>query len=483
MTSKHNLEESMLKKVAIVIVVLALTVSGWFTYTRFSAAKAAQVATASVETAPVERGNLTVTISAIGTVRTNQSASLSWQTSGTVESVNAVEGQAVKDGDMLAQLQQTSLDQDVILAKADLASAQQALEDLYTEAESSKVQAMADIVTYEEAVRDAQYTLDNFSIPSNMSDMDAVQGVAAMKETLDAARIAFEPYKYLSSGNATRKDLLEIYNEAQADYNTSINRLQYEYDLEVAQANLDKARADYEKWKNGPQASDIDSAKAKVAAAEATLALAWIEAPFDGVITLAEPKVGDQVSSGTLAFQIDDMTSMFVDVDVSEIDINQVAVGQDAVVVFDAIPDKEYHGQVAKVALSGEENSDVVNYPVTVQVLDADGAVRSGMTAQVDITVAEKENVLLVPNQAIQVVDNQIVVDVMNDGQPRTQVTLTLGVANDTYTEVLEGDLQEGDLVVLNASEATISDNMRDMMIIGGGPGGPPPENQQAPAP
>jgi HlyD family secretion protein len=471
----------MIKKVVIVILVLALAGGGWFIYNRYSAVKSAQAAVASVETAAVERGDLTVTISAIGTVRTNQSASFYWQTSGTVETVNATEGQSVKTGDVLATLEQTSLDQDVILAQADLATTQQALEDLYTEAESSKVQAMADIVTYEEAVRDAQFTLDNFSIPSNMSGMDAVEGVAAMKEKLDAARIAFEPYKYLASSNTTRKELLTTFNESQADYNTAIKRLQYEYDLEVSQANLDKARTDYEKWQDGPLAADLESAKAKVAAAEATMKLAQIAAPFDGVITLAESRVGDQVSSGTAAFQLDDMTSLFVDMAVSEIDINQVAVGQDATISFDAIAGKEYHGKVVKVSLTGVESSNVVNYTVTVQVTDPDAAVLSGMTAQVDITVAEKENALLVPNQAIQVVDNQTVVYVMNTGQPRTSVMVSLGVANDTYTEVLDGELHEGDLVVLNASEISTETNLMGGGIfgIGGGPGagGPPPSD------
>lgn len=464
----------MIKKVAIVLVVIALAASSWFLYGKYSAAKTAQAAITAVETASVERGSLTVTTSAIGPVRTNQSASFYWETSGTVETVNTTEGQAVKTGDVLATLEQTSLDEDVILAQADLATTKQALEDLYTEAEISKNQAMTDIVTYEQAVRDAQYTLDNFSVPSNMAEMDAVEAVAAMKEKLDDARVAFEPYKYMSSGNTNREDLLETFNQAQADYNTAINRLQYEYDLEVAQANLDKANASYEKWKDGPLAADIESAEAKIAAAEATMKLAQIEAPFDGVITLANSRVGDQVSAGTSAFRLDDMTSLFVDVSVSEIDINQVAVGQDAVINFDAITDKEYHGRIVKVSLTGEESSSVVYYTVTIQVTDPDDQVLSGMTAQVDITVAEKENVLLVPNQAIQVVDNQTVVYVNNTGQPPITVPLTLGVANDTYTEVLEGDLQEGDQVVLNATEADTSSNMMGGGMLGG-MGGPPP--------
>jgi len=130
---------------------------------------------------------------------------------------------------------------------------------------------MENIVTYEQAVKDAQYQLDNFTIPTSQDDLDAVEAIKVTKERLDQARSAFEPVKYKASGDTQRTELLEALDLAQSDYNTAVKRLGYEYDLEVAQANLEQAQADYEKWKNGSDPAEVEAMKAKVAAAEATL--------------------------------------------------------------------------------------------------------------------------------------------------------------------------------------------------------------------
>lgn len=461
-----------MKKVVIGILFLALVGAGLYFYFGYQSAQRAQASAVQVQTAKVQTGSLTVTISAIGTVRTNQTASLIWQTSGSVEKVNVAVGQQVKKGDVLATLVQTSLPQAVIQAQGNLATDQQALETLTTDAQANKLKAMQDIVTYQQNVRDAQYAIDNFTVPSNMAQYDAVAGVAAMKAILDKARTAFEPYKFLASSDATRTDYLTALNEAQADYNTAVKRLQLEYDLTVAQANLDKANSDYSKWKDGPQQADVDAAEAKIAADQAILNETFIAAPFNGVITLVTPKVGDQVTSSTAAFQIDDTSSLFVDVDVSEIDINQVQPGQEATLVFDAIHNKSYYGKVSAVSMTGHAGSstNVVDYTVTVQVMDADASVRPGMTAQVDVTVAQKKDVLLVPNDAIQVINGQTVVRVMQTGGAIELVKVSLGLANDTSTEVLDGSLHAGDEVVLNTSAAaTPNAFFRGPFGIGGG--------------
>lgn len=471
-----------LKKFLMPLLIVVVLAGGGFTYFALRG-PSAQPALAAPETASLETGDLNVVISAVGKVRTNQTTSLSFGTTGTVSEVNVAVGDTVKAGDTLAALEQTSLPQSVILAQADLADAQKALDDLATEADQSRVKAMQDIVTYEEAVRDAQYTLDNFTIPSNMAQYDAVEGIAAMKAILDKARVAFEPYKYLSSGDQEREERLETLNEAQADYNTAVKRLQYEYDLEVAQANLDKARKDYETWKDGPQDADVKAAEAKVAAAEATLAKDHIEAPFAGIITAAAVKVGDQITEetrDTVAFRMDDLNSLYVDLDVSEVDINQVKEGQAATLVFDAISGKTYHGQVTEVAWTGVSNSNVVNYNVTVRLDDADDAVRPGMTAEVDITTADLQDILLVPNQAIQMENDQTVVYVMKPDGQLASVPVTLGLANETYTQVAGGDLKVGDAVVLNPAED--SQDQQGMGLFGmrgPGAGGPPPGDQQ----
>ncbi|MBN2547641.1 MAG: efflux RND transporter periplasmic adaptor subunit [Anaerolineales bacterium] len=459
-----------MKKVVIVILLLALAGGGYYAYTQFLQPKQSANPLAQLETAQLEEGELITSVSAIGKVRTRQSATVSWQTSGSVGEVLAEVGEQVKAGDVLARLTQDSLPQSVINAQADLYSAQQALENLDTEAETAWVNAMQNIVKYEQAVRDAQYQLDNFTIPANQADMDAVEAVDATKKQLDEARAAFEPYKFRASSDAVRERLLEDLNQAQSDYNTAVRRLQYEYDLQVAQANLSKARQDYEKWKDGPEAGEVEAAKARITAAEITLKSAWVDAPIGGTITEAKPLVGDQVSPSTVAFRIDDLSQLFVDVQISEIDINQIKVGQQVTMTMDAIRGKKYNGNVSKIALIGSESSSLVNYTVTVELADPDDQVRPGMTAEVEIIVERNQTTLLIPNQAIQVKDGKQIVYILKPGEGMAPVEITTGASSDTFTELASGELKPGDMIVLNPPDENAQEQgPGGMFMMGGG--------------
>jgi HlyD family secretion protein len=131
------------------------------------------------------------------------------------------------------------------------------------------------------------------------------------------------------------------------------------------------------------------------------------------------------------------------------VDINRIAVNQEVVLTFDAIPGKEYHGKVSEVALAGTSVQGVVDFSVTVELTDADAAVKTGMTAAVNMVVNQLNDVLLVPNRAVRVVDGQRVVYVLKDNQPVT-VKITLGASSATVSEVVSGELKEGDAIVLN---------------------------------
>jgi HlyD family secretion protein len=409
-------------------------------------------------------------------VRSSQTASLAWQTSGIIETVSVKTGDMVQAGQKLATLQQTSLPQGVILAQSDLFSAQQALDDLSTSAESSRIKAMQDIVTYEQDVKDAQYALDNFTVPTSQSGMDAVEAIKVTKERLDQARSAFEPYKYQPSGDKTRETLLDALDLAQSDYNTAVKRLGYEYDLEVAQSNLTKAQADYEKWKSGPDPAEVEATKAKIAAAQATLRQAWIEAPFAGTITEVDAQIGDQVAASKTAFRLDDLSKLYVDLDVSEVDIDQIAIGQEVNVSFDSLRGKQYAGKVADVAMISAQTSSAVNFTVTVELTNPDKNVRPGMTSQVEIVTTQHDGVLLIPNQAVRVLNGKQVVYVMQPDGSMKEVEVGLGISSDAFSELLTGDLKVGDQVVLNPTSTTAT------TVTRGGArfmfGGPPPNSQ-----
>ncbi len=401
------------------------------------------------QTETVARGELIATVGGTGTVHANQTAILAWQTSGTVEAVLVQVGDQVTEGQELATLRRDSLPQAVILAQAELTEAQKALDDLYSNAETAKTNAMQAIARYADAVRDAQYRLDNFTVPSNQAGLDAIEALDIMKKNLDAARQAFEAVKNRPLEDSLRKELKEKLDTAQSDYNAAVRRVELEYGLQIALSNLENARRDYEKWKNGPLPEDVAAIQARIDAAQATLNLAHLTAPFNGTVTEVQIKLGDQVSPGKVALRIDDLSSLLVDVRISEIDVNRVRVGQEANLNFDAILNKTYRGRVKEVSPVGTVNQGVVDFVVTIELTDADQEVKAGMTAAVNIVVNQLADVLLVPNRAVRLIEGKRVVYVLRNGQPE-MVPITLGASSETHSEVVDGELKVGDAVILN---------------------------------
>ena len=208
----------------------------------------------------------------------------------------------------------------------------------------------------------------------------------------------------------------------------------------VAQATLVDAQRQVDLIKNGSVTDDITAAQAAVNAAQATLNQQFLAAPFAGTISNVNAQVGDLVSSGANAFQIDALSTLFADLPVAEIDITNVKVGHPATVTFDAIPNKTYNGVVTQIGLVGASTQGVVSYPVTVQITDADAMVKPGMTAAVSIVIAQYDNVLMVPNQAIQVTGSRHQVIVLFEGQ-QISVPVAIGLTNATMSEVTGGQL------------------------------------------
>ena len=200
---------------------------------------------------------------------------------------------------------------------------------------------------------------------------------------------------------------------------------------------------------NECNSEEIAAAQTRVDAAQAPLNQARIIVPFSGTITEVHSLAGDQVAAGDTAFRVDNLSRLFVDVEVSEVDINNVSVGQPASLSFDAILDRDYRGEVVEVATSGNNVSGVVNFTVTVELTDADNLVKPGMTAAVNITVDETQDVLLVPNRAVRVSDGARVVYLLVNEQP-VKTELTLGPSSDTMSAIAGGEVNEGDIVILN---------------------------------
>jgi HlyD family secretion protein len=220
-------------------------------------------------------------------------------------------------------------------------------------------------------------------------------------------------------------------------------------ELAVLQAQLEDAQREWERLEEGPDPEDIAAAEARVAAAQAVLSQASITAPFDGTITKVISQPGDQVNPGSPAFRLDDLSTLIVDVQVSEVDITHIWQDQPVMFAFDSILSKEYHGVVLEAPPVGDVQDGVTVFAVRVEISDADEQIKPGMTSAVTFVVDEIQDVLLVPNRAIRINEGQRVVYIMQDGQ-FTPVEITLGSSSDTESQVLESDLQPEDEIVLN---------------------------------
>jgi HlyD family secretion protein len=482
------------------IAVVLVAVGVFFVYPRYLARTSTGI---TYQTAALRKGNLTATVGASGNVRTNQTVVLSWQTSGIVSSVLVAKGQIVTADTVLAELDPTSLPLSVINAKTDLATAQKALDDLLS-SDSDRAAAQLALIQAEQALVNAQKSAQSKTFQrASQENIDIAQAnLIQAQAALDKAADIYNKNKSRSSSDVQYAAALSQFAAAQQKYDSA--QMTYQYvtslpdalsvqevnaELDVAQAKYLDAKRAWEQIKDGPTEINVAAAQSKVDAAQAVLDQAHISAPISGTITGVSVKPGDLVSGQTTAFQIDDLSHLYVDIQVSEVDISQVQVGQPAAITFDALPEDTYQGVVSDIDMIGTTSSGAVNFYVTVEIMNPGQKIKPGMTASAEVTVTQLNDVLVVPNRAIKTMNAQQIVYVQRNGSI-TPVPITTGISSGSYTQLVEGSLQEGDLIVTNppSSAAELANN-RQMGIFGGlfggarqtiriGGGGAGPEGQ-----
>jgi HlyD family secretion protein len=420
-------------------------------------------ANSQFQTTPLSRGSLTATVGATGTVRAKQTAVLNWQTSGTVDSILVKVGDNVAKDDKLATLAQTSLSQQIILAQADLVTAKRNLDNLEKSSLSTS-QAEQALAVAQKSLDDAKDKKDSKKFTkADQSVIDAAyanyilakEELENVQDDYDGTRWKAEDDPVRAAATAKYTAALKKRDTALANYNYAksypdeLEQAEIDANLALAESKVKDAQREYDRLKAGADPEDIAAAKARVDAIEATLKSAYIEAPFAGTVTDVNAKVGDQVSMSTNGFRVDDLSHLYADIDITEVDINRVKIGQDATLTFDAIPEKTYKGIVTEVGSVGTSVQGVVNFTITVEITDADENVKPGMTSAVNIVVNQMDDILLVPNRAVRLKEGDRVVYVLKNGIP-TPVKITIGASSDTSSEFLSGDIKEGDLIVLN---------------------------------
>jgi HlyD family secretion protein len=342
-----------------------------------------------------------------------------------VDTVNVKVGDNIPEDFVMAFLKKSSLPQSIISAEADLADAQKALDDLLT-SDTARAEAVIALKDAREAYDKAQHYL-HYLNNSRRIPQTTVRTFLIRTPRGFEYRTKTRSFK----GPAPKDWIVEAEN-----------------DLALKKAELDEAQRTYDRLTAGNTA-EIEAAQARVEAAQAALNMARVIVPFAGTVTESHTLPGDQVSAGDTAFRVDNLSSLLVDVQVSEVDINSISIGQPVTLTFDAILGQEYHGEVLEATQAGTVEEGVVNFTVTVELTDADSKVKPGMTAGVNIVVQELQDVLLVPNRAVRLVDGERVVYILENGQAATR-QVRLGSSSDTMSIVAGGDLAEGDLIILN---------------------------------
>jgi len=208
----------------------------------------------------------------------------------------------------------------------------------------------------------------------------------------------------------------------------------------------------------------------------------YLYAPFDGIITNLNVKKGDSVSSQTVVATLITKEKI-IQGPFNEIDIVKIKLGQKAKITFDALGEQMFFGRVVEIDSTGIESQGVVSYNVKVALEEDNEDIKPSMSANVEIIIAEKENVLIVPNSAIKTINGKSYVQLVSEKNlnpltikkgvilktPPKRVFITPGLKNDLFTEILDG-LKEGDYVIVSTlSSKTTSTTIQRNLFMGGG--------------
>lgn len=439
-----------MKKVVGIVVVVGLLAAGGYYFFFVRGAKTAS-GEAEESTAVATKDDLVVSIPSTGRVISNQDVEVKCKAGGQVKTVPFDVSDRVKNGDLLVELdpidEQRKVDQGgvslsvsqakLVIARENLAIAEQTL------------------VTDERRARAALLAADSHA-------KDALAKADRMKQLL-AKKLA-----------------------SQEDCDTAETAaVQAAADLEAAKTRIEELKTQRQQLEVKRQ--EVKQAEATVKADEIMLAIAEdrlrdtkVVSPMDGVVSKRDVQVGQMISSatsnvggGTPLMMLSDLSRVFVVASVDESDIGTVAVGQPVAITADAFPGKRFTGKVVRIATMGVNVSNVVTFEVKIEVLgERKSLMKPEMTANVEIMVARRDGVLLVPTEAVVRAANGQFVTVVN-GADREERKVEIGLTDGVRTEVVSG-LAEGQAVVVYKGGAQSRWVARPRgMLMGGGRKGP----------
>lgn len=360
-------------------------------------------------TVKVSRGDILVTVNSVGTVEATERQNEYAQISGVVTYI-AAEGVSVKKGDILVKLDNR---------------------ELLAEEERAKYRLMRENAEYTKLAKGArEEEIKKVEIKLSEAQSDYQQ-----------ALIDFQRYERLFKEGAIAKQELETVEQRLQEKNTLLSLAEADLsilknidplEMEVKKAQLYEAENEYENIRD----KTLDTV---------------IYAQIDGIVLNTKVEEGMSVSQGTELITVGDITKLEITADVNEFDSSKIKKGQEVKITGDGFENLEYKGVVSKIAplATKKENSgqgsDTI-LKVTVKIVNPDDNIKPGFLTNLEVKVANKKDVLLLPLECIVEEKNTKKVIVV-EGDMRVSKPVRTGIYNELYIEIIEG-LSEGEEVL-----------------------------------
>ncbi len=363
-----------------------------------------------LETAVVDRGSVRQVLEQTGIVKSQVGAivKIGARATGTIDKMLVQVGNVVTQGQLVARIDDREIQSQVAEARARLQNDEAALQRV----------RQLDPLLIEEARADLDLTraqADYLRSNAQRIRQLAGEGVVSQDELENAVQQA------------------EVETRRQAAREAALERQQREFDQNLRQAKL-----------------TVQATRANLEALRVRLSYTSIHSPIDGVVSQVTAQEGETIVAGLQVanlITVLDTSRLEMWIYVDETDIGQVQTGQLAEFRVDAYPDKVFRGTIQTVYPEPEIRENIVYYKALVAISKAEAVwLRPEMTTQVQIVVAEKDEVLRLPNAALKWIDGRQVVFLVNPEGNVREVLPTLGLTGMLESEILEG-LREGDQV------------------------------------
>lgn len=394
---------------------------------------------ANISYIPLQKTSLQDSISVTGTIRSNGSSDVYSSLNQPVEKVSVSVGDTVKEGDILAVLDTSSLS-----------------DDIRQQESAAKAADSSASLSFDKTRSDYQAALDAYNNETAPELAAAKDSLSTAQSALSAEQQAYAAVQAaLGSGKATQQDVdaeLAKLKQAQQTYASAQQgvltaKAQTQQNLKEAKSAYDAAVA-----KSSDKSGDIALEKLKKQMQQSV-----ITAPRDGTVTQCNAAVGDVPK--TAMFRVEDTSDLIVDAEVKEIDVGKVKTGDKVAVTTDATGKTKFSGEVVRVAPAATESpsaagqaavgqSSEPTFTVRVHIDGQNPNLRIGMKAKLNIVLEQKDNVFVVPyDSLVQKSDGSYVVYTAKpDGALYrvAEVPVTVGMETDVSTEITGSGLQQG---------------------------------------